>query len=181
METSAERESLKTLHTLVGHYDQPPHSALVLEQLLTLTQCIEITTDAGNQLQNLRDTPRIVAELADELRPALSALIGPTIGHLYSRAVTAIDEEIETYQSRVDLIQQIQDGNENSPSLFDKLVESGWRTHLSKDEWLASDYEMGLSKMAEEHVIGRLNYERTKANALHKRFVQKDGELGTDN
>jgi len=178
MQKSNEREGLKVLRTLVKQYEEPGLSALAFERLVTLVQAMQVADAQGNALSNADDaTAERVAALAESMRPHLEVVLGPTIGALKRKAVAEIEAEIETHRNRIQIINDAGADSQSVKAAYNALIADGWKTHLTLDQWIEDDHERNIARMAEEHPIGRLEYELEQIQALFQRFVSQAGTL----
>ena len=179
VEKSNERRDFKTLRILVKHYDEPVVPGLAHERLVAVVQAMQIAENQGDKFaaHAVSDASEQVDALAESMRPYFEGIIGLTIGALHRKAVAEIAAEIVTHQNRKRVIDEAGPDRQSLEGAYDALIADGWKTNLSRDQWVEDDYERKLASMGESHLIGRLEYELEQIQTLFQRFVSQDGSL----
>jgi len=170
--------ALTTLQNVVELYETPEDHRIVTDELLLIADMVRLLQErkSGSVRHGLESVATEIHAITAALRPSLEAAMGPAIGDVYSGAVKEIDDQIEVLKKRMRIIDETAD-----PSVaYDLLIATGWRTHLTKEQWIADEYERSMARHAENYLTGPLEHRRAKIKGLFTRFVSKSGKLGKE-
>lgn len=169
-------KDIHTLSDVVELYDTPTDERDPEAALLILADTFRLVhPEGGASMASVFETIRgEVDAIAEKLKAILEAALGPVIGGEAQKEMRVLDEQIRLCEGRIRMAEETADPGQR----YDALLASGWKTNISREEWIADELEQRMVAMAERWKIGQLENKRRKIEALFDRFVTKDGTLG---
>ncbi len=177
-ESASSLSDLATIQELVKLYQRPEEERIAKDSLLLIARMVQILEPEGYGIigHTLDGLSAEVNSILSGMRSNLEALIGPAIGRLVPVAIRELEEEMQLRERRIEILQSGSD----SSVMLDQLKETGWKTHLSRDEWIGSALEQGQARQTEVWHLGRIQYDVQKLGSLKllfEQFVTRQGEL----
>lgn len=175
MSVHSPSEDLATVLDLIDIYRKPPGAILAKDSLRLLVRIVQLLEpdEFGAVGHALHDFSPEIQCIFTGMRSQFEALIGPVIGRLAPLVRSELEEHMRICRRRIDLLE----GGGDSSTIFDQLGETGWKTHLSKEEWVQNSAEQAQAVHTERWHINKIACELQQLQILFDSFVSRPGTL----
>jgi hypothetical protein len=180
-ESPSSSADLATIVELIDVYNKPEEDRVAKDSLLLIARIVQLLEPEGHGIigHALDGLSTEVNAILSGMRSQLEALIGPKIGGLFLAAKRELKTQMELREGRINLLQS---GNDPS-EVLDQLKETGWVTHLSREEWIENDLERSQARQTEVWHLGKIQYDIQQLESLKLLFDQfvttGEGRLGS--
>jgi hypothetical protein len=143
----------------------------VLERFLAIAAVLHALADsARSDISNaLSPHEQSVDHLWRDIQPAVSAAIGPAIGHLVPGATRELEEKIDLLQSAISTLMQDSDQNTRE-CVFAQLIEAGLQQSYMLCEFCGGG---NLVIQALDSQLGKLQFQLRTVEAIYTKYVSQ--------